>query len=285
MSIRKIIAAAAACTAAAVSVLNMSVSAYDPGNYPLGTLDPSESEIRPEITVDMIELTPEEAEAAPLQTININVSGADEKYAAFGFHVVYDERLIAQTDSAGNYAAAGEAAADMEFRTTVSADNTVFVTAASTGNKGKDGTIVSMSFMLPSGVKAGDTFDVGIEYRRAKKVTDCFIDYNDSEAGRLMEAWAFTEGVKDGGIKIVEKHSVPARTPGDANCDTEVNMADAVLIMQALSNPDTYGLGKSEGITDRGWQNADVVGGGDGVTNLDAQEIQSFKLGLVDKLE
>ena len=57
MSIRKIIAAAAACTAAAVSVLNMSVSAYDPGNYPLGTLDPSESEIRPEITVDMIELT------------------------------------------------------------------------------------------------------------------------------------------------------------------------------------------------------------------------------------
>ena len=70
--------------------------------------------------------------------------------------------------------------------------------------------------------------------------------------------------------------------PGNANCDNEVNMADAVLIMQALSNPDIYGQGKPDGITDDGVANADVYGDGDGMTILDAQYIQSYKLGLND---
>ena len=64
---------------------------------------------------------------------------------------------------------------------------------------------------------------------------------------------------------------------GDANCDDEVNMADAVFIMQCISNPDKY---KLEG---NGEANADVDGEG-GVTNKDALRIQKFKLGLIDKL-
>ena len=71
---------------------------------------------------------------------------------------------------------------------------------------------------------------------------------------------------------------------GDANCDNEVNMADAVLVMQYLANPDTYGLNKPDGITDRGRLNADVYDNGDGVTNSDASAIQEYKLGLVDAL-
>ncbi len=30
---------------------------------------------------------------------------------------------------------------------------------------------------------------------------------------------------------------------GDANCDNQVDMSDVVLIMQALANPNKYGLG------------------------------------------
>ena len=71
---------------------------------------------------------------------------------------------------------------------------------------------------------------------------------------------------------------------GDANCDKQVNMADAVLVMQYLSNPDVYGEGKKDGITSTGLANADVYGGGDGVTNSDASTIQEYKLGLVSKL-
>lgn len=65
---------------------------------------------------------------------------------------------------------------------------------------------------------------------------------------------------------------------GDANCDGQVNMADAVLIMQAVSNPDKYSL------TEKGIENADVSERGDGITNKDALAIQQFKLGLAKEL-
>ncbi len=72
-------------------------------------------------------------------------------------------------------------------------------------------------------------------------------------------------------------------TPGDANCDGSVDLADAVLIMQYGANPDTYGLNKPDGISDQGAKNADVVGN-DGITNLDALQIQKFKLGIIGSL-
>ncbi len=71
---------------------------------------------------------------------------------------------------------------------------------------------------------------------------------------------------------------------GDANCDKEVNMADAVLIMQYLANPDTYGKNKPDGITSQGLANADVYAPGSGVTNSDAVTIQEYKLGITEKL-
>jgi len=65
---------------------------------------------------------------------------------------------------------------------------------------------------------------------------------------------------------------------GDANCDGEVNMADAVLIMQCIGNPDKYQLSAD------GENNADVFNRGDGVTNKDALSIQKYKLGIIDSL-
>ena len=72
--------------------------------------------------------------------------------------------------------------------------------------------------------------------------------------------------------------------PGDTNCDGNVDLADAVLIMQYNANPDEYGLNKANGISDQGAKNADVIGDGDGITNLDALQIQKFKLGLIESL-
>ena len=71
---------------------------------------------------------------------------------------------------------------------------------------------------------------------------------------------------------------------GDANCDSQVNLADAVLIMQSISNPDKYGVGKPDGITSQGEKNGDVAETGNGLTNKDALAIQRFKLGLVKEL-
>ncbi|MBQ1519437.1 MAG: cellulase family glycosylhydrolase [Ruminococcus sp.] len=76
----------------------------------------------------------------------------------------------------------------------------------------------------------------------------------------------------------------PAVTPeskvvyGDANCDGKVDLSDAVLIMQTLSNPSKYQL------TEQGKANADCSGDGDGVTNSDALAIQKYRLSIIKSL-
>ncbi len=64
---------------------------------------------------------------------------------------------------------------------------------------------------------------------------------------------------------------------GDANCDNQVNMADAVFVMQSVSNPDKYKL------SEKGEKNADVDGL-EGITNKDALKIQQYKLNLITEL-
>ena len=62
---------------------------------------------------------------------------------------------------------------------------------------------------------------------------------------------------------------------GDANVDNDVNVADAVLIMQSLSNPNEYKL------SDQGRLNADVVDNGGGITAMDALAIQCIGINLI----
>ncbi len=116
----------------------------------------------------------------------------------------------------------------------------------------------------------------------------CKIVNNDEES--LQNAANKTDN-----IKILDKefsgeflnilHKSANKLAGDSNCDGEVNMADAVLIMQYLSSPDRYTL------TAQGKINADctskeefIRNSGDGVTNADALEIQRYMLKLIDTL-
>ena len=71
---------------------------------------------------------------------------------------------------------------------------------------------------------------------------------------------------------------------GDANCDEKVNIADAVFIMQAVTNPDKYGEGRPNGITPQGVANGDVDKTKKGLDSNDALKIQKFKLGLIPSL-
>ena len=67
---------------------------------------------------------------------------------------------------------------------------------------------------------------------------------------------------------------------GDANCDGQVDLSDAVMIMQALANPNKYGIdGTAEHhLTEQGKLNGDM--NGDGLTVSDALAIQEKLLGL-----
>jgi len=64
---------------------------------------------------------------------------------------------------------------------------------------------------------------------------------------------------------------------GDVNCDGEVSLADAIFILQSISNPDRYKL------SEQGKRNADVDGT-EGVTANDALSIQKYQVHLIDDL-
>ena len=70
---------------------------------------------------------------------------------------------------------------------------------------------------------------------------------------------------------------------GDANCDGQIDLSDAVMIMQALANPNKYGIGGTaeKHLTEQGQINGDMDG--DGLTVGDAQAIQRKLLGLDEK--
>jgi len=73
---------------------------------------------------------------------------------------------------------------------------------------------------------------------------------------------------------------------GDADCDGQVLLNDAVLVMQAIGNPDAYGVKGTDKthITAKGLDNADVANRGDLLTNADALAIQKYLIHLLDKL-
>lgn len=105
------------------------------------------------------------------------------------------------------------------------------------------------------------------------------------------EAAATTTEDPESGISALSDDYSSAVTEvsiwGDANSDGEVDIADAVLIMQAIANPDAYGLNGSDPmhITAQGVLNADVYEtGASGVTAEDALHIQKFRLRIVKSL-
>ena len=65
---------------------------------------------------------------------------------------------------------------------------------------------------------------------------------------------------------------------GDANCDGDVDMSDAVAIMQSLANPNKYKFSFPA------FYNGDVYEAGGGITSNDALAIQKYLLGLIKTL-
>lgn len=65
---------------------------------------------------------------------------------------------------------------------------------------------------------------------------------------------------------------------GDANCSGNVDISDAVFIMQILANPSKFTM------TAQGRANADVAENGNGLTNADALSIQKYCLSIITQL-
>ena len=71
---------------------------------------------------------------------------------------------------------------------------------------------------------------------------------------------------------------------GDANLNGQVDMGDAVLVMQSIANPSVYGKNGTgpNHITEEGSDMADVNERGNGITNKDALAIQKSLLKMVE---
>ena len=110
------------------------------------------------------------------------------------------------------------------------------------------------------------------------------------------EKWAFifvSEAINDtitkafgtpDALKITTYNAAPG-VKGDANGDGQVDMSDAVLIMQALANPNKYGTNGTNPthITADGFKFADTDG--NGLTVNDALRIQKYLLGLIKSFD
>ncbi len=100
--------------------------------------------------------------------------------------------------------------------------------------------------------------------------------------------WCDDENVTMSDYKLEGKSVTPpvGVNYGDANCNGEIRLSDAVLIMQAIGNPDVYGVNGSDPshITERGTINGDCYNTGDGLTNKDALAVQMLLIHIVDSL-
>jgi hypothetical protein len=141
------------------------------------------------------------------------------------------------------------------------------------------------------------TFDSELSYETCTSLKDVYYYEETSEKchipdvmllaknGITLHIWksnnVLQEYLDNNKVKYVFIDDEPVK--GDANLDGQLNIADAVLVMQVATNPDKYAQGKSGfSITAQGEINADVDGKA-GLTNEDALLIQKYKLGLIDK--
>ncbi|MDE5584545.1 MAG: bacterial Ig-like domain-containing protein [Ruminococcus sp.] len=169
----------------------------------------SNSPLKPEITVDQVYLTWDEAQYyaethTPIE-ISLTLSGGmDEKYSTTGMHVAFDNRLSYPVKRDGSPdVKIGEAC---ELLDAISVgqyireygDICFSIVTSSSGNDGYDGVMYTLQFYLPEDMQPGDFYPVGIEYRDG----DMFTDVADSNEAKLAQAYLFTQGINDGWIQI-----------------------------------------------------------------------------------
>ncbi len=63
------------------------------------------------------------------------------------------------------------------------------------GDYGVDGTMWTLTFTIPADAEEGEVFPLDIVYQSAGTTKDAFFDVDRTEAGMLMEAYAFTQGI------------------------------------------------------------------------------------------
>lgn len=171
--------------------------------------------------------------------------------------------------------------------------------ASATVKSGEWTKLENTSFTIPSGAS-----DLLLYVEAPDSLTDFYIDEAQGSKSGVKSSVTTGGGTVAGGTitttttttknpSVTTTTTAKSENPGlkvtlwgDADCDGRVYLNDAVLVMQAIGNPDAYGVNGSDAshITEQGKLNADVNEAGNGLTNLDALAIQKYLLGMISKL-
>ena len=157
------------------------------------------SAVKPTITAtkEVIKLTD-----AKTRTVEITATGASGKYAATGFHIYYDARLEIETNPFGGIRVSKGDAAEYLTTKNPDADPTapegmkgIFVCSAADADMGLDGVVWKFNVTLPADAAEGDVYPIDILYKSNQTNEDLFVNVAKDEAGRLMQAYTFTQGI------------------------------------------------------------------------------------------
>lgn len=156
-----------------------------------------------------------------------------------------------------------------------------------------EGVLCTVKGTVAADAKAGAKSELKIAPVKRMTTTDSGVVNKEINCGYLKdgERVAYTVSTTSGSVTVAgattptePSTKAPTQGPtsgkglrGDANCDGKVTIADSTAILQALGNPDKYGL------STQGTANADVADPA-GITTADALRIQMLDAGLITEV-
>ena len=244
--------------------LNITVwagAAVGADNYNLSGLNPDDAPIKPTLTVSKVVLKKSEINSDRTVDMTISVSGAADKYAPTGLHVIYDSRLKVKTKNIAGYtiyANLGEAGNYLAQEQQGYGDNGFYLATAASDDVGQDGVLWKFTMILPEDASEGDNYPVQIAYNNSKPTAqDRFTNGDKDTVGQLMDAWVFTRGIEQGYIKIA-KEDITATVNGYSDkydgqshgIDVKVTNPAEGATVKYLNSEGAYVLDESPTITD-----------------------------------
>lgn len=298
---RKFISAAAVCSMVVSAVPTASLAGEI---YQFTDKEILASPVKPIITLESQVLTLDEVMWNNREVeVTINVEGADLQYSATGLRLNYDSRLSVKEDDNGYpEVTSGNAIGYLGAMFGIYNDS-IFLATVGEADYGRDGRMWNITFVLPEDAEEGDVYTLDIAWESVDGVTaDMFSNFKNDRDGQLMSAYASRYGTYGSAVDFQASYEDTEKCPnlayvdyfidgyiavaggygnttdsgilyGDANCDKQIDIADATAVVQSIGNKDEYAL------SSQGTLNADTNGDGV-VTGADAIIIQKVVAGV-----
>ena len=198
-------------------------------------IDADSAECRPKLSISEYNMTYSEGTGSTHQ-FEVRIDDADGKYDALSFQIELDPRLRFE-EMDGDPAEIGPAARRMVNNITLISDTTLSVALMGNGgNTGRDGILVVFCVSIAGDVAPGDELPIKIVYKDGQSGISDSTGAKDTP----MNAWTFTKGITQGGIKLFHDDcGITGSTLGDCNGDKAIDAVDASMVLSLYAKAST----------------------------------------------